>query len=82
MIKTSITEGSATIESEGHVFYNPVQEFNRDLSVSVLSTFSKIYQEELRQKLKIVEPATDSDVFEGKLPGEKVHVTAASFICI
>lgn len=27
----SITEGSACIKTSGKVFYNPVQEFNRDL---------------------------------------------------
>lgn len=32
------------------VFYNPVQQFNRDLSVSVISTFSRIYQSELAAK--------------------------------
>lgn len=74
MTKTSITEGSATIESEGHVFYNPVQEFNRDLSLSVLSTFSKIFQEEQRKKQKL--PDDDGDVFEDIVPGEKFDVTA------
>lgn len=39
-------EGSAQILNGEHVFYNPVQQFNRDLSLSVLSTFSKIYQSE------------------------------------
>lgn len=74
MTKTSITEGSTTIESEGHVFYNPVQEFNRDLSLSVLSTFSKIFQEEQRKKQKL--PDDDGDVFESKVPGEKFDVKA------
>lgn len=27
----TITEGAATIKTAGKVFYNPVQEFNRDL---------------------------------------------------
>lgn len=35
-----ISEGSCSIFNEGNVFYNPVQQFNRDLSVSVLSTYS------------------------------------------
>lgn len=48
--KSFIKEGSAEILNEGNVFYNPVQEFNRDLSLSVISTFSKIYQTELTQK--------------------------------
>lgn len=50
--KVKIKEGSAEILSEGHVFYNPVQQFNRDLSISVLNAFSKQYQIELKQKKK------------------------------
>lgn len=36
-----IKEGRAEIVGKGHVFYNPVQEFNRDLSICVLTTFAK-----------------------------------------
>ncbi|CAO1340809.1 unnamed protein product [Diamesa tonsa] len=68
-----IVEGSATIYEEGQVFYNPVQEFNRDISICVLNTFSKIYQEEIeikktkkRQKHNGIDP--DSTVEQtGKL---------------
>lgn len=35
-----ITEGSTSIFNEGNVFYNPVQQFNRDLSISVLTAYS------------------------------------------
>lgn len=44
----SITEGSAVISGvKGQkVFYNPVQEFNRDLSIAVLSVFTQNYFEE------------------------------------
>lgn len=45
-------EGSARILNGEHVFYNPVQQFNRDLSLSVLSTFSKIHQTELLAKAR------------------------------
>ncbi|KAF5290522.1 hypothetical protein FQA39_LY03626 [Lamprigera yunnana] len=38
-----IQEGRATIKTSGKVFYNPVQEFNRDLSIAVLNAFSKEY---------------------------------------
>lgn len=48
---TSITEGSAQIVSESHVFYNPVQQFNRDLSLSVLTAYSRIVQAENKDKL-------------------------------
>lgn len=47
---TAITEGSAKIVSESHVFYNPVQQFNRDLSLSVLTTYSRIAQAENERK--------------------------------
>nr|XP_014086871.1 probable tRNA (guanine(26)-N(2))-dimethyltransferase [Bactrocera oleae] len=36
-----IKERSAEIVAGGSVFYNPVQEFNRDLSVSVLNVFAR-----------------------------------------
>ncbi|GLV41863.1 tRNA methyltransferase 1 [Carabus blaptoides fortunei] len=36
----SETQGQATVKTEGNVFYNPVQEFNRDLSISVCSVFA------------------------------------------
>lgn len=32
-----ITEGCATIKTLGNVFYNPVQEFNRDLRFNMTS---------------------------------------------
>ncbi|XP_055692924.1 tRNA (guanine(26)-N(2))-dimethyltransferase [Lutzomyia longipalpis] len=57
--KMEIREGSASIVSEGHVFYNPVQEFNRDLSVLVLSTFSRLFWEES------VARSGDEDEFAG-----------------
>lgn len=39
-----VQEGSAKITvPKGQVFYNPVQQFNRDLSISVISTFQKLY---------------------------------------
>lgn len=41
----------AEILQEGHVFYNPVQEFNRDMSICVLATFIERYKKELAEKL-------------------------------
>ncbi|KAI6659104.1 tRNA (guanine(26)-N(2))-dimethyltransferase-like [Oopsacas minuta] len=38
-----ITEGRAKIVLPPGVFYNPVQEFNRDLTVAVINEFSKIF---------------------------------------
>lgn len=45
-----IYEGSAKIMSENRVFYNPVQQFNRDLSILVLSSFWQLCQEESDQR--------------------------------
>lgn len=48
-----IREGKANIllsESLGTIFYNKVQEFNRDLSVATLRVFEKIYRQEQEQK--------------------------------
>ena len=39
-------------ENRGAVFYNPVQEFNRDISLTVIREFNKIHQEELAAKKK------------------------------
>lgn len=42
----SVKEGLAEIEFHKrlNVFYNPIQEFNRDISVLVINTFSKLYK--------------------------------------
>lgn len=49
--KNYLKEGSTQILNEGgYVFYNPVQEFNRDLSITVLSTFSKVFLTEQNEK--------------------------------
>eukprot|EP00039_Didymoeca_costata_P011498 m.161902 g.161902 ORF g.161902 m.161902 type:complete len:425 (+) comp15193_c0_seq4:27-1301(+) len=49
-----VKEGSATIlfPNSNEVFYNPVQELNRDLTVAVLNQFSKKYREEQEEKKK------------------------------
>lgn len=49
--KQSIVEGQAEIRvSSEKVFYNPVQEFNRDLSIAVLSVFIDDYRKEQNEK--------------------------------
>ncbi|XP_029727371.2 tRNA (guanine(26)-N(2))-dimethyltransferase [Aedes albopictus] len=68
----TIREGSAEILVAEHVFYNPVQEFNRDLSISVLSTFSRIYQREKAEARRKKAKEGDPPVEEVKLvAGEK-----------
>jgi tRNA (guanine26-N2/guanine27-N2)-dimethyltransferase len=39
------------IEERGEVFYNPIQQFNRDLSVLAIRAFSEIYLSEKKAKL-------------------------------
>ncbi|XP_022164502.1 probable tRNA (guanine(26)-N(2))-dimethyltransferase isoform X1 [Myzus persicae] len=58
---TIISEGKAKIRvpSSSKVFYNPVQEFNRDLSIAVLSVFSEIHHSE---KLKTRKRQRSPDV--------------------
>lgn len=57
---TAITEGSAKIVSENHVFYNPVQQFNRDLSLSVLTTYSRIVEAENEKKQNDKKSSTEA----------------------
>ncbi|KAL7741492.1 hypothetical protein ACLKA6_000811 [Drosophila palustris] len=48
-----IIERNANIISGGNVFYNPVQEFNRDLSISVLNVyFQRLVKERAEKALK------------------------------
>ncbi|XP_055545883.1 tRNA (guanine(26)-N(2))-dimethyltransferase [Wyeomyia smithii] len=64
----TIREGSAEILTAEHVFYNPVQEFNRDLSICVLSTFSQLYHREKK--------ATVQKSWKGDPPVEEVELVA------
>lgn len=50
----TVSEGSATIlfPKNNEVFYNPVQQFNRDMSIAAIRTWSKIYLEEKREKVE------------------------------
>ncbi|KAK9476160.1 N2,N2-dimethylguanosine tRNA methyltransferase-domain-containing protein [Lipomyces japonicus] len=49
-----LTEGKATVlfENENQVFYNPVQQFNRDLSTCAIRAWSELYLEERRENRK------------------------------
>lgn len=50
----TVTEGKATIlfPKNNEVFYNPVQEFNRDMSIAAITTWSEIYFQEKRDKIE------------------------------
>ncbi|XP_050664762.1 probable tRNA (guanine(26)-N(2))-dimethyltransferase isoform X2 [Leptidea sinapis] len=59
----SIIEGLAEIRVKSNkVFYNPVQEFNRDLSIAVLSTYVKEYKEQKIGKTKHLKDCELHDV--------------------
>lgn len=47
-----IVEGQAKALLPAGVFYNPVQEFNRDLTITVISEFGKILRAERAEKEK------------------------------
>ncbi|KAL7043139.1 hypothetical protein ACKWTF_001407 [Chironomus riparius] len=66
-----IIEGSAQIFEEGNVFYNPVQEFNRDVSICVLNTFMSMFREELLSKKERVKKN------EEPKPPKKIRVLEA-----
>jgi tRNA G26 N,N-dimethylase Trm1 len=50
----TVTEGKATIlfPKNNEVFYNPVQEFNRDMSIAAITTWSEIYFQEKRERIE------------------------------
>lgn len=45
-----VNEGKASILYPSSVFYNPVQEFNRDLTIAVISQFAKEHIQEVQSK--------------------------------
>lgn len=53
MASTSlIKEGCAEVMLPDGVFYNPVQEFNRDLTIAVVNQFGKLHRREAILKMK------------------------------
>lgn len=64
----SIIEGQAEIRlTSEKVFYNPVQEFNRDLSIAVLNVFTEDYKaEKLALALKKIRKISSNEVIENK----------------
>lgn len=47
-----VTEGKAAILQPKTVFYNPVQEFNRDITIAFISEFAEEQVKERREKQK------------------------------
>lgn len=50
--KDLVKEGKAEVLYPPYVFYNPVQEFNRDLTIAVISQFAKEKIRNSEQTLK------------------------------
>jgi tRNA(guanine-26,N2-N2) methyltransferase len=79
---TQVTEGKANILfPKDHVFYNPVQQFNRDLSIVVIRTWSEAPQTktQLRQAAfqeRKFQTSTDDDA-ENEIQGRKVTILEA-----
>ncbi|KAI7900790.1 N2,N2-dimethylguanosine tRNA methyltransferase [Cokeromyces recurvatus] len=50
----TVTEGKATIlfPKKNEVFYNPVQQFNRDMSIAAIRTWSEIFNQEKAERLE------------------------------
>lgn len=50
----TVTEGQATIlfPKKNEVFYNPVQQFNRDMSIAAIRTWSEIYNQEKADRIE------------------------------
>jgi tRNA (guanine26-N2/guanine27-N2)-dimethyltransferase len=49
----TVTEGKATIlfPKSNEVFYNPVQEFNRDMSIAAIRTWSEMFMQEKQARI-------------------------------
>ena len=45
---SQVSEGKANVLLPPGVFYNPVQEFNRDLTVAVIRTFQRLHEQQWR----------------------------------
>lgn len=57
-----VREGKAIVnfrKTNNQVFYNPIQEFNRDLSISCMNTYSKLND---NKKLRILEALAASGI--------------------
>lgn len=76
VILKKIVEGPAEIQlvSDG-VFYNPVQEFNRDLSIAVLNVFTEEYiaEKEALIQIKNKEKSGNESAEDGTPKVSKEH---------
>jgi tRNA (guanine26-N2/guanine27-N2)-dimethyltransferase len=65
----TVTEGSAEmLFDKDSVFYNPIQEFNRDMSIAAIKSWSELFLEEKRTKNKKKAVVVKSDLYAGREP--------------
>ncbi|KAI9249791.1 N2,N2-dimethylguanosine tRNA methyltransferase [Phascolomyces articulosus] len=79
---TPVTEGKATIlfPKGNEVFYNPVQEFNRDMSIAAIRTWSEIFLGEKRARIeKKIQNAKDEKKKEEAEKHLKNYIDTQSF---
>ncbi|RUP11544.1 tRNA methyltransferase [Jimgerdemannia flammicorona] len=89
----TVTEGRATIlfPKNNEVFYNPVQQFNRDMSIAAIRTWSELYLKEKRDKVEkkkrnkthvqgesAIEPAEILDSSQAEKDYQPTHVDATT----
>eukprot|EP00040_Diaphanoeca_grandis_P030791 m.182775 g.182775 ORF g.182775 m.182775 type:complete len:606 (+) comp32132_c0_seq1:92-1909(+) len=92
---TKVTEGTASILFEGEAFYNPVQEFNRDMSIAVVNKFAREFKAEKLKKATIkaekyaayearmvAEAAATSNTNDGETPTNTADVTTKPTVAI
>lgn len=77
----SIKEGQAEIRlTTEKVFYNPVQEFNRDLSIAVLSVFTQDYKAEKITRLQKTTKKLNEEITENSAKtGDNLEVCFVHF---
>ena len=75
-----IREGLAEIASEASVFYNPIQEFNRDMSIAAISTWARTYQ---KPSISILEGLSATGLrsirYAKEITGKPATITANDF---
>ncbi|KAI8391213.1 N2,N2-dimethylguanosine tRNA methyltransferase [Radiomyces spectabilis] len=78
----TVTEGKATIlfPKQNEVFYNPVQEFNRDMSIAAIRTWSEIFLQEKRDRIeKKIQKVKDEEERKKMEASLNEHINAKNF---
>ncbi|KAG0250337.1 tRNA methyltransferase 1 [Actinomortierella ambigua] len=73
-----VTEGKATIlfPDTNEVFYNPIQEFNRDISIAAIRTWDELNREEIKAKEDAKRARKESAIAAKKAKKEAVELAS------